>query len=87
MENFDHTNITTATTTVVKAGSGYLKNITINNTVASTITIYDSTAGSGTLIGTLEASVTPRTLHYDLHFATGLTIVTAGASDLTVVYQ
>lgn len=83
---YDFRNINTATTTTVKAAPGYLKRITINTTSAGSITVYDNTAASGTTIGVLKLSVLEGTYEYDLAFATGLTIVTAGASDITVVY-
>jgi hypothetical protein len=82
------TNITTATTTVVKSGKGYLNLITINTTTAFAITIYDNTAASGTKIATIAASpAIGSTFVYQGKFNTGLTIVTAGASDITVSYQ
>lgn len=80
-------NIATNTTTTVKSGSGYLKRITVNTTAAGTITIYDNTAASGTKIGILKSSVAEGTYEYGGRFAIGLTIVTAAASDITVVYQ
>lgn len=83
---YSYTNISTATTTVVKSGSGVLGRITVNTTAAGTITIYDNTAGSGTKIATLPASVAVGTYEYGVAFSTGLTIVTAGASDITVAY-
>lgn len=86
-------NITTATTTTIKSGSGFLHTLTINTTVASgVITIYDNTAGSGTKIATITNPLTllqmgPLTATYDLAFSTGLTIVTTGAQDITVTYR
>lgn len=86
-------NITSGTTTNVKSGSGTLSKITINTLIAAaTITIYDNTAASGTKIGTitLQSTITgsdPVTLTYDISFATGLTIVTSGSTDLTVSYR
>jgi hypothetical protein len=85
---FSYNNITTATTTLVKSGVGILNTITINTTAAATITIFDSLTGSGTKIATIAASPTiGSTFDYDVAFATGLTIVTAGASDITVSYR
>jgi hypothetical protein len=54
--------------------------------------MYDNTAGSGTKIGTITLPATllsdgPREASYDLRFSTGLTIVTTGTSDVTVVYR
>jgi hypothetical protein len=85
--NFTYKNITAAATTVVKSGAGELRSVTVNTTAAGTIKIYDNTAGSGTLIGTLKASVGEQTFQYDVAFGTGLTIVTAAASDITVSYR
>ncbi len=86
-EQFSATNITTATTTVIKTGSGLLHCITVNTTAAGTITIYDNTAASGTKIGTIKASVAENSYFFDAKFATGLTIVTAAASDITVSWR
>lgn len=83
---YDALNITTATTTTVKTRPGKLHSIVVNTTAAGTITIYDNTAGSGTKIGTLKASVVEGTYLFDCAFNTGLTIVTGAASDITVNY-
>lgn len=85
-------NITAAapTTTTVRTGSGVLHCITFNKPVATgTVTIYDNTAASGTIIGTITvpASPQPVTVFYDCAFSTGLTIVTGtAAQDLTVSF-
>lgn len=86
-------NITTATTTVVKGTNGLLHSITVNTEVGSaTITIYDNTAASGTKIATITlpstiTGVDPFTLVLDTGFTTGLTVVTSGATDITVSYK
>jgi len=88
-----YSNITTATTTTVKSGAGTFHAITVNTAVASaTLTIYDNTAASGTKIGTITlpstiTGVDPFILPYDIAFATGLTIVTSGSTDVTVSYR
>lgn len=84
---YSPSNITTATTTTVKSGAGFLHSITVNTTAAGAITIYDNTAASGTKIGTIKASVVEQTFFFDVSFSTGLTIVTAAASDITVSYR
>lgn len=84
---YSYANSTTATTTVVKSGAGTLHSIVVNTTAAGSVTVYDNTAGSGTKIATLKASVVEGTYVYDVAFATGLTIVTAAASDVTVTYK
>lgn len=79
--------ISTATTTTLKSGAGVLRSITLGETAAGAITIYDNTAGSGTVIAVLKASVAEQTFNFDVAFATGLTIVTAGASKLQVSFR
>ena len=87
-------NITTATTTTVKSGAGRLVAINVNTGVANaTIAVFDSLTGTGTTIGKITmqgggAAVQGFALDYKyLPFATGLTIVTSGATDVTVIYQ
>lgn len=82
-----YAHIASATTTVVKSGAGFVHSITVNTTSAGAITVYDNTAGSGTVIAVLKASIVEATYALDVSFSTGLTIVTAGASDLTVSYR
>lgn len=86
-----YVNITAAATTVCKAGSGQLFVINLQNmAAASTMTIFDNTAGSGTKIATYTqgaaAQVSPVTLFYDCRFAIGLTVVTTGTNDITVSF-
>lgn len=89
-----YTNITTATTATVKSGAGVLNTIVVNTLVASaTITIYDNTAGSGNKIGTitLPSTITgddPVVIVYGgVAFSTGLTLVTSGATDISVGWR
>lgn len=88
-----YTNITTATTTTVKSGSGNLMSIIVNKaTTTGTVTIYDNTAGSGTKIGTITygaalLSDPPIAAEYECRFNTGLTIVTTGTNDITVIWR
>lgn len=83
-------NITTATTTVVKASGGILERVVINTVGAgSTITLYDNaSAASGTKIGTLTSAL-QASLSYNVAFSNGLVAVTASgtAADVTFVYR
>jgi hypothetical protein len=85
----DHTYISTATTTVVYVGPGVLNDIVVNNPTNNTISIYD---GLNTTTGRLLAIIDPDTktdpfqLTYDVSFVRGLTIVTAGSPNLTIIY-
>ena len=86
-------NMTTATTTTVATGAGVFTDLVVNKAVATgVITIYDNTAGSGTTIGTITFGAAlltdpPSSTYYGYPFATGLTIVTSQATNLTICYQ
>lgn len=86
-QRFSPSYISTATTTTIKSGAGFLHTITITESVASTIIVYDNTAGSGTIVASFVASAGVGTYTLNVSFGTGLTIVTAGASKLTVSYR
>jgi hypothetical protein len=82
-----YANIAAAATTVVKSGAGTLSAIVVNDPGSSvTATVYDNTAGSGTKIATI-ALAAGMSLQYGVAFGTGLTVVTSGACDITVVYR
>jgi hypothetical protein len=89
--SFAFANISTVATTTVKSGVGELHAITVNSkgTVASTITVYDNTAGSGAKIATIDSLNQSGTMVYNVAFANGLTLVTTGtvAPDVTVSYR
>lgn len=87
MAGTGYVNIASATTTVVKTGQGFLNALIINTSVAGAITIYDNTSGAGQKIATIAASAGVGTYKYEVKFSTGLTVVTAGASDLTVSFN
>lgn len=92
MATKNYTNVASATTTAVKSGAGTLHSITVNKAVASgVITVYDNTAGSGTKIATITNPATllhsQMFLPYGVRFATGLTIVTSAADDITVAWS
>ncbi len=82
-----YSNITTATTTAVKSGSGVIERIVVNTVgSSSTATVYDNTAGSGTKIATINTD-SLGTYYYGARFGTGLTVVTVGTPNLTVIYR
>ena len=82
--SYNPTYIATATTTVVDTGAGVLHAINITETAAAAITVYDNTAGSGTILAAFKASVGENSFVLDVAYTIGLTVVTAGASKLTV---
>lgn len=86
-------NIVTNATNVVKGAPGVLVRIIINKAVASeAITIYDNaTVASGTKIGTVTLPATllasQAVIEYGVACSSGIVVVTAQASDITVVYN
>lgn len=80
---------TTAATTVLKYGPGTLHRMTLNNPGGTLITLYDNTAGSGTVIAVINTPSTanPVTLTYEIEFNIGLTVVSTGTWDFTIIYQ
>lgn len=97
------TRVTGNATNTAKSGAGTLHGIILGaNDTGGTVTIYDNTAGSGTVImklfigspsgGLLSTSGDPGSRFIGplgINFSTGLTAVTAGASanDITLVYK
>lgn len=83
--------IATAATTTCKTGAGMIHTLTVNSlgTVASLTKIYDNTAGSGTVVASINTLAGQTTYLYDISFSTGLTVVTTGtvAPDITVSYR
>jgi len=92
-QGLKYRNIAGAATTTVKSGRGRLFGIVNNKTVANgVVTVYDNTATSGTKIATITNPAAILQSQYDLNymgleFATGLTVVTNAADDLTIIYE
>lgn len=78
-----------AATHILKYGAGTLQKIMFNNTSGTNITIYDNTAGSGTVIGIITTTSNAiGEWEYNAPFSTGLTLVTTGNSlDATIIYE
>ncbi len=91
---YNYTNITTQTTTLIKAGAGTLHAVIINTPLASGVVEFDDALthttpkiGTITLPGTLLQDG-PKVGMYDVTFNTGLSITTSGATqDITVVWK
>ncbi len=84
--DFQKTYISLATTTQVFSGRGTLHAITIGETAAGAISIIDNTAGSTVNLASLKASIAEGTYLFDCSVSTGLRIITAGASKITVTW-
>lgn len=71
----------------ITSGGGTLKRIVVNTTAAGAITVYDDDSAVATsLVATLKSNIVENSYEYDIQYNRGLTIVTAAASDITVVY-
>jgi hypothetical protein len=84
--NYSHQN--TNTTGNLKAAPGTLHTVTINTKGASsnTLTLYDNTAASGTVIAVIDTTSQIQTLVFDIYFTTGLSFAIASgtAADVTI---
>jgi hypothetical protein len=90
---YNYTNITTATTTLVKTGQGILHAIVVNTPVGSGVIEFDDAVTNTTpKIGTITFPSTILSIGYlsniyDIAFKTGLSITTTGTMDITVVWK
>ena len=81
-----YVHIASATSTQVVTGRAVLRRIIINGGTAGLVTIVDGVSGSTPAVAIIASTVVG-SLAYDLELATGLRIVTAAATDVTVVYD
>lgn len=82
-----YSHLSSAGTTVVRSGSGILRRVSVNqSSLASSITLYDNTVGSGNKIAVIDTGST-KTLEYNLNFIIGLTAVIAGSPDITIIWD
>lgn len=86
-DNYRVEYISTATTTQVDTGQGQLIAIVVGETAAGAISIIDNTSGSTVNIGSLKASIAEGTYWFLTNYSTGLRIITAGASKISVIYN
>ena len=86
-DDYKYTYISTATTTQVSSGPTRLIRIIVNTTAAGTIGIIDGTSGSTVNVASIAASpAIGSVFYYGIRLTTGLRIITAAASDITVVW-
>lgn len=79
----------TAETRTLKVGPGRLQRVSINNNGAggNTLTLYDNTAGSGTILASIDITVAGQ-WQYDINFYTGLTYVATGTTaNITISWE
>ncbi len=79
-------------TTTIKSGAGILRRVVVNTRggITNTLTIYDNTSGSGTVIAAIDTvNGVLGHFEYNVAFSTGLTVVnaTGTSADITVIYE
>ena len=76
---------------VLKYGPGTLQRVVMNASTGTTITLYDAlSAVAANTIAVIDPNAgkgSPATLDYHLDFYTGLYYTTAGAVDVTIIYE
>ena len=87
IKDYEKTHISSGTTTQVLTGQGILHYITVNTTAAGTISVIDNTAGSTVNVALLASSVAEGTYIFHCVMSAGIRIITAAASDITVVWS
>ena len=84
-----YTNMSTNSTAIASDVPCVLVGVVINNQGASsnTLTIYDNTAGSGTVVALIDTTEAKDTLTYHCILKTGCTAVmgTGTAADVTII--
>lgn len=91
MEKYNYRRLNANATTTLQTGGGVVHSVTVGvaGASANTITLYDNTAASGTVIFNASTVVTlPCTWVLDAGFGTGLTCIiqTGTAADVTITY-
>jgi len=79
--------ITTNTTTILKYGAGVLQRI-VNTNNAGSVIVYDNTTATGTqLVSPIDTAKALGDLNFDAPFNNGLTVITSGGAQITVIYE
>lgn len=87
LEAFNITPITTATTTLVKTGNGFLRSVFVSSVTGGTFTVYDNTTATGTpIVATVTPSAGGVSYTFPCGISTGITIVTTGTISLSILW-
>ena len=79
--------ITTATTTVIKTGFTFLGSMVVTGGTMGVVTVYASgTTVGAPIMATFSSTMTPNTYIFNTNVASGVTVVTGSATDITVTY-
>lgn len=88
-DDYTPTHISSAATTIIAGVAAKFCTIVVNTTAAGAITVYNAatsaTCSSSNVVAILKASIAEGDYNYFTKLSTGLIVVTAGSSDITVV--
>jgi hypothetical protein len=75
--------------TSIKNGAGTLRKVVVNTKgTTATLTLYDNTSASGTVIAVLDLTAQPGTFMFDAAFTIGcFAVITGTLSDVTITYR
>jgi hypothetical protein len=80
------THLSAAGSTLIKTGKGWLSTISINTPATGSLTVYDGTNGSGTVLGVIDTSKnTTASGLTPWPFQVGCYVVLVGNADITIV--
>ena len=79
--------VATGRTEQVKEGPGILHAIVVGVTAAGAIDVIDGISGTTANIASLKASIAEGVYTFDVAFSVGLRVITAAASNITILYQ
>lgn len=89
-DDYEYAHISGAATSIVVGTACKLIRIIVNTGAAATTTFYNAPTSalstSGSVGGILKSGVAEGDYEYGIKLAAGLTVVTLGATDITVVY-
>lgn len=89
-DDYLYAHISSAATTIISGVACKLIRINVNTTANATTTVYNAPTSalstSGVVGAVLKANIAEGNQEYGIKMPAGLVVVTAGASDLTVVY-
>lgn len=84
IQGYKWTSISTATTTVIKSSFCFIHTLTVTGGTAGTINLYSAPLASTPGVAVWPSTNTPQTYILDANLASGCTVVTGAATDISV---
>lgn len=88
-DKLGYANVTQAAAATIKTGPAGLFGIVVTASTAGTVTVYDNTAASGTVLFTKAALAVGETIHFGglgIAAKNGLHVVVGGTGTVNVLY-